>query len=153
MWQALAIDRVSKIKVHKVVKIAILVIFLIIAFRIAMPQLKKLLGMLKKSDEKKHVEELEESIDLKELTYPVSQYGIWADSLYTAMNGLGTDEQAIYDVFSEMRSNNDVAQLVVSFSVREDETLSQWLIGDLSDSEKKTVRKILSDRNITYNII
>jgi len=153
MWQAIAADRISKIKIHKVIRIALLVVFLLIAFRYALPHLKKLIEELKKSKEKQHVEELEDAVNEEKLSYPIAQYGIWADTLYSAMKGLGTDEQAIYNVFGSMKTNNDVAQLVVSFGVRSDETLAQWLRSDLSETEMGMIRRILSERNITYNVI
>jgi|GEM_PF-5367978 len=52
------------------------------------------------------------------LTYPKDQYVIWADSLYSAMNHAGTSWGAILDVFDNMRTNDDVKELINAYGVR-----------------------------------
>lgn len=84
------------------------------------------------------------------LTYKESEYKQFADRLFNAMDGVGTNEQAIYDVFGKMKTKADVLKLIAVYGVKDDETLSQWLYGDLSTSEIATVNNILSTQQIDY---
>jgi len=49
-----------------------------------------------------------------------------------------------------MKNKDDVLQLITSFGVKDGETLSQWIIGDLGDDEKATLNRLLSDKSINY---
>lgn len=57
------------------------------------------------------------------LSYPLTQYKSWADALekawYQYAFGIGTDEQAVYSIFSKLKNNNDWLQLQKAYGVRE----------------------------------
>jgi hypothetical protein len=103
-----------------------------------------------KTRNKKIINDLEEDVEVNKLSYPLSYYGIWAADIYNAVEGMGTNEQAIFDVFKKMKNKDDVLQLMTAFGVKEGETLSQWVIGDLGDDDKATINRLLSDKNINY---
>jgi hypothetical protein len=140
------------VKLPPIVRTALIILVLLIVLKFAMPYLKGILKGILPSPEKQHLDDLEEAIDDDQLSYPMAQYGLWADALYQAMDGWGTDEDAIYNVFSKMKTNNDLAQLNVSFGVKESQNLGQWLQDDLSDSEKNKVRSILTSNGVTLSI-
>lgn len=96
------------------------------------------------------IKEARKGIDESSMSYPNAQYKIFADRLYIAMKGFGTDEQKIYDVFNRMKTYSDVQALVVAFGVRDGETLSEWLNGDLSASEMAHLNAILASKSINF---
>lgn len=85
-------------------------------------------------------------------TYLDSQYNSYADALYTAMNGMGTNFDAIMRVFGAMKNDLDVAKLISAFGTKEDYNLTEWLADDLSDwlGEPDKLNKLLASKGITY---
>ena len=95
-------------------------------------------------------------------SYNGSQYRAFADSLYEAMSGMGTDEEEVFSVFRQMKNTLDVLLLTKAFDVRDytDDkffifnikpmNLNQWLSAELSTSNKAELNKILSSKGIKY---
>ena len=83
-------------------------------------------------------------------SYLDSQYTAYADVLFTAMDGFGTDEDAIFRVFTAMKNDLDIAKLINAYGLRKDESLAEWLQGDLSSSDMAKLNKILSTKGIKY---
>jgi hypothetical protein len=90
-------------------------------------------------------------------TYPDSSYTQWASSIVSAgFNTLGTNEQAIYDIFKKMMNDLDVAKLIVAFGNQRVEfsfqtmPLGAWLSTELDSSEMAVINKILRDKKIKY---
>lgn len=95
-------------------------------------------------------------------SYNGSQYRVFADSLYEAMSGMGTDEEEVFNVFRQMKNTLDVLLLTRAFDVRDytDDkvfifntkpmNLNQWLSAELSTSNKAELNKILSSKGIKY---
>ena len=106
--------------------------------------------------------------DIKKLSktekasYNGSQYRAFADSLYEAMSGMGTDEEEVFNVFRQMKNTLDVLLLTKAFDIRDytDDrvfifnvkpmNLNQWLSAELSTSNKAELNKILSSKGIKY---
>jgi len=98
-------------------------------------------------------------IDKSELSGSLADFEGWANQLYQAMNGSGTNEQTIYAVLGNLKTKSDYYQLVKSFDVRQNEgtfsnnfsgTLSEWLTFELDTNELTKVREILKKINITF---
>jgi hypothetical protein len=92
-------------------------------------------------------------------TYPDSTYTQYANAIYSAgFNTLGTDERTIYDIFSKMMNDLDVAKLIAAFGEQRVEfsfqslPLGAWLRTELSASEMATINKILTDKKIKYQL-
>ena len=85
----------------------------------------------------------------EKLSYQKYEYNNMADSLFTAMKGLGTDTDTIYNIFYRMNNKADVLQLVVSFGVRKGENLQQWMQGETKLSISK-INNILATKGIDY---
>jgi len=90
-------------------------------------------------------------------SYPSATYSQLADKIYAAvMYTWGTDEQAIYDVFNQMKNNLDVALLIKAFGKRRvefstlDQELGAHLSNDLDSSEITKINSILSSKGINY---
>lgn len=84
-------------------------------------------------------------------SYTNNQYNSYADRLYYAMKGLGTDEEEIGRVFSDMQNDLDVIALTNAFGVRDGYTLQAWLRGDLGSAAEmnRYVNDILRMKGIT----
>jgi hypothetical protein len=106
--------------------------------------------------------------DIKKLSktqkpsYNGSQYRVFADSLYEAMSGMGTDEEEVLNVFRQMKNALDVLLLTKAFDIRDynddkflifnikSMNMNQWLSAELSTSNKAELNKILSSKGIKY---
>lgn len=95
--------------------------------------------------------------------YTDTQFNGWADSLHQAMDGQGTDEDAIKDVFHFMKNKADVLKLIKAFGIKDytDDklfvwnvkplNLNEWLTTELDSEEKETyVNSQLKLNNINY---
>lgn len=83
-------------------------------------------------------------------SYTDGQYNQYAQVLFSAMDGVGTDEEAIFRVMRYMKKDIDVAKLIVAFGVKGDNTLGAWLQDDLSSTDMEQVNKILANKGIKY---
>jgi len=94
-------------------------------------------------------------------TYSESQFNGWADSLYTAMDGFGTDEDTIKSVFHYMQNKADVLKLIKSFGIRkrvynafvvagDDLNLNQWLTEEVTTETLAEINNELKTKNINY---
>jgi len=95
-------------------------------------------------------------------TYPASQFYGWANRLENAMFDIGTDENAIFEVFGSLRTNGDFIKLKQAFGVREytggylpgfvspDLGLDGWIQQELDGSEISELNAILQRKGITY---
>ena len=80
----------------------------------------------------------------RNLTYNNSWYATSVDSLYAAMKGPGTDEEAIYRIIDQIRTIDDWLKLVALFGKKDNETLPQWLTSELGSSECAKVNAVLN---------
>lgn len=100
---------------------------------------------------------LAKDISKSDLTYDLSQYVMMADRCYDAVYDIGTDEEALYSVFSKIRSNSDLLQLIKAFGNRGnivfqggEKTLAEWMASDLNNVEIEKVNDILARNGVTY---
>ena len=84
----------------------------------------------------------------------VTSYYAYANQLYNAFNqhifGWGTDEDAIYNVFSQMNNTSDVYKLIQVFGTKDGKTLDVWIRSELSRNELRKLNSILSNKGIAY---
>lgn len=111
-------------------------------------------GSAKRKDTKSSndvVDKVNKEIDPKQLTISDQQALSMASTLHSAMTSWwGTDEQAIYDVFSKCYTRSDVLKVVGAFGVKDGEDLSAWLRGDLDKDEMKVLNDLLTNKGINY---
>jgi hypothetical protein len=99
--------------------------------------------------------------DLRKLgqtpSYSDTSYVGFADKINSAgVTGFGTDENAIYDVFQQMKNDADVLKLIAAFGNRRIEFslawagLSGWLRSELDAREIAKINAILAGKGITY---
>jgi len=70
-------------------------------------------------------------------TYMDSQYIIFANALYSAMNGWGTDEIAVGKIMYKMKNDLDVNKLINAYGKKEGEDLSSWFTAEFDAEEDK----------------
>lgn len=76
-------------------------------------------------------------------SYSKQQFKSYADSLETAMDGMGTAWEDMEPVFEAMNNDLDVLLLIEAFGVRDDENLTEWLE---DDGVKEDANKILETK-------
>ena len=93
------------------------------------------------------------------LTYNPTQYKIFADNLFDAFTGPGSDEVRIRSVFQQMKNDLDVLELIKAYGTRDGGayawspkmTLIEQVPYDLTDSEILTyVNSPLQANGVTY---
>lgn len=135
-------------KTIKVVAISVVVLVVVAIIILIIVKYKgKLTDTIKNRE---LAESLDEEINQDDITLTQTQLNTFASSLYAAMDGLGTDEDKIYNVFRAMGTRSDVLQLIKTFGVKDGETLTEWLNGDLSSKEIDKINSILANNNINY---
>ncbi len=135
-------------KTVKVVAISVVVLVIVAIIILIIVKYKgKLTDTIKNRE---LAESLDEEINQDDITLTQTQLNTFASSLYAAMDGLGTDEDKIYNVFRAMGTRSDVLQLIKTFGVKDGETLTEWLNGDLSSKEIDKINSILANNNINY---
>jgi hypothetical protein len=92
-------------------------------------------------------------------TYSEAQFDQFGDLLQAAMEGMGTDENAIYSVMDKMQSKLDVLLLIKAFGIRyyqeflnvgENYTLDQWFQNELSQSAIDDINAGLAAKGIVF---
>lgn len=87
----------------------------------------------------------------QKLTYPLSQYLIFADTLYQSMKGSGTYEEEVAGVFYKMRNDLDILQLNRAFGKKDGYSLSEWIADDFSEEDKAYyINNILAKKKIKF---
>lgn len=104
--------------------------------------------MWKKYKDKQEV--ADEAGSTKGATFSDEQAKVYANALYTAMKGLGTDEKAVKNVFSNCKNDADVNLIILKFGKQKDETLSQWINDDFSaDGKEQYINSVLRANGCT----
>lgn len=140
-------DKKILIKYGSYALLALLIVVVIVAIiRIS----KKFLTSELTAAQQEHINSKE--IIESEVTLPKTEMQSLVAKLKTAFGrwGLGTDEDAVYDVFEALNSRSDVLSLINAFGVYKDHTLSEWVTKELSSSELEHVQEILSSKGIVF---
>lgn len=85
-----------------------------------------------------------------DLTQDTATYKKWAKKIKDAIAGWGTDEEAIYAVFRQIRSIGDYYSLENSYAEYGD--LIDDLYADLDKHEITELNEILSKNNVNYSL-
>lgn len=98
----------------------------------------------------KLIDEINKEQNTDDITLTQLQFNAYASSLKKALQGLGTDEKKIYNVFQQMNTRSDVLQLIKTFGVVDGENLNEWLNDDLNAKEIDKINQILAEKGINY---
>lgn len=91
----------------------------------------------------------------QKLSYPLSQYFIFADTLFNAMDSSlfdwGTAETTVAGVMYKMKNDLDVLQTVKAFGKRDGYSLAEWIAGDFEPEDKAFyINNILAKKGIKF---
>ena len=128
--------------------IAVIVIILLVVVIFAGVKIKNVISDSIK--EQKQVDEANKGIDEDKLTTTTSQYNTIVSKLYTAMEGMGTDEEAIYSAFGSLQTYSDLMQVMSNFGVKDGKVLREWIQEELNQTEIDKVNNILAAKSINY---
>ena len=98
----------------------------------------------------KNIAQANAEIDANKLSFTEAQYASLASKLYAAMKGLGTDEQAIFDVMATLKTRSDLMKLMSVFGVRDNKTLMEWIPSELSAKDMAKLNNILMAQSIVF---
>lgn len=140
--------KINNVTPGKLITWAIIVLIVIIIIWIIYRKIQK---AVQSGKDKQLVSEADNAIISNALTYPQADYKSMADKLFVAMDGAGTDEDAIKEVIAKLRTKSDWYALVKAFGVRKSTSmfssfsgnLIQWLADELSGSDRKEVNDML----------
>lgn len=85
-------------------------------------------------------------------SYNASKYESLANTLETAMKGWGTNEQTVFDVFSDLKNDIDFIELDKAFGIRDSVDMKGWLKDDFSTADIKALNNQLNNQSITKRI-
>ena len=117
----------------------------------------KIINKLKHNKSKDLIKEADKEIEKPSLTYKEVDYHSMADSLFGAMDGVGTSWQPIVTVIKKLKTRSDWYALVKAFGVRETTSmfstfkgnLIDWFSDELDESEYKYINDKLKLINVT----
>lgn len=85
------------------------------------------------------------------VSYSDSQFNSFADILYTAMNGVGTDEEGVAGIMYKMKNDADVLKLIQIFGQKDGYTLAEWIASEFSQEDKSFyINGILAKKGISF---
>lgn len=85
---------------------------------------------------------LDKRKDYKTLSAAAISY---ADILKKAIRGLGTDEEAIFSVFSRLDSKDNISEIALVYKNKYERDLLNDLLNDLTDKEKAQLMNIINE--------
>lgn len=118
------------IAVYVILGMLILGIFVYFIFK----EPKKVTDEEIKEGTQNEIDEIKESNPSIKQTYSNITYVQWADQIYHAVSGAGTNEDSIFQVFYQLKNKLDWAMLKKAFGVRDEMSLNAWLRDDLKVS-------------------
>lgn len=91
----------------------------------------------------------------QKLSYPASQYFVFADTLYNAMNSTlfdwGTAETTVAGVMYKMKNDLDVLETIKAFGKKDGYSLAEWIAGDFEPEDKDFyINNILAKKGIKF---
>lgn len=145
--------RLANINLSKVITWAIILLIVTIIIWLVYLKIKK---EIEASRNRQLVKESDSAIISNALTYTQADYKAMADKLFIAMDGAGTDEDAIKEVIAKLRTKSDFYALVKAFGVRKSTSwwsnfsgnLIQWLANELGGNDRKEVNDMLAKFNV-----
>jgi hypothetical protein len=141
-------------KIMSIGYIAALLLILFFVYKIL-----KGVGIIKSAEKKKEKAETEKAItDLR----GVPQFAVtyldnkrdyrsldalaqtYAEELRKALRGLGTDEEAVYSIFSRLQRKENITEIATVYKNRYNRDLLADLLNDLTDKEKAKLMNIIN---------
>lgn len=133
---------------NKYVKMGVVALVIALVIVVVYFVLRKIKSGVK---EAQLIAEANSEVDITKTNFTEQQYQTFAAKLYRAMKGAGTDEDAIYAVFSELESRSDLMKVMAAFGVKDGMTLNEWIADDCNQSEIDRINSILAIKGISFS--
>lgn len=133
----------------KLVAIMIIIIVVVVGFFLIKRGYTSLMAFI--NEQKYKIDLNQEIANGGGLSFSDVQFNSYANKLYASMKGVGTNEEAIFEVFNSIRTRADLLKLISVFGIKDEMSLSQWLYDDLSVKDLGKINAILSMKNIDYS--
>jgi hypothetical protein len=100
-------------------------------------------------------------INQRSLSYSTSEYGLMAQALFLAMDGIGTNKTNVMSVLNSMRTGDDMLMLIKQFGVKrygiitslwfgQDLNLIGWLNSEFKGSDLERIGTIFRSFGIPF---
>lgn len=149
MWFAALFNGKNGSMFRNVIYIGLIVTFLVIFTIVIVNKSKK---NKKDKEDERIIGQYENEVQPEKLTFSESEYNTMANGLFKAMDGIGTDEAAIYQVFQKLRTNSDVLKLQAAFGIRNDMDLFEYIRDDMNNNDIAKLNGYLAQHNISIRI-
>lgn len=142
----------DEITPKRAILMIIILIIIAVVIWVSSVYIKKLIGKIKGDSEI-----ADEELKGISATYSEAEYHTFAEKLFNAMNGAGTDKPTILSVFRQIKNNVDFLKLNNAFGNRkstywwfgnESGDLNQW-ITDEGDNLVVEINQILAQNGVT----
>lgn len=137
-------------KVRTGLIIAAIIIGTIVLWMVYTKVKAKMSAFKRTSENKAEVSVLQSQGQTK--SYTIAEYQRMGRQLYTAMAGMGTDEQSIYNVMGKLNNDLDFLGLDAGFGMKDGYSMQEWFDGDLSQSEKGKINNMMNSSGLTKRI-
>lgn len=140
-------------QVIKTIRFILIVLVLVVILSFSYKKIKKFID---KQKQKQIIDEVGSQIIPSELTYSEVEYKLMSQRLFIAMNGNGTDDDAIFDVLTNIKTTSDGLKLIQEFGVKETTVfwsdftgnLADWLQDELSSNDFQKAQQYFNNVNI-----
>ncbi len=146
----------------KVILAVVILILVYLSYKLVLKIQSGISSSIKQNKDKADLEELlnTHTTDVggsqinKVKTFAQAEYNLMADSLFTAMDGLGTSKNTIFAIISRLRTKADWFALVGAYGTRKASfgsfkgSLSLWLSDELGGTDKVRINNILGKFNV-----
>jgi len=141
----------------KVISIAMIIGLLVVVFIVY--KLLSGIGLIKTPAKKRAIKEKAEALNsmrtdeywnptyYKTQTYKSMNGPVimkYSGDLHDALMGLGTDEEAVYNVFSKLLNKCNVSELAAAYQLKFGRDLKTDLLNDMNDTEVATLMEIVN---------
>lgn len=135
---------------RRAIVIGVFIVVIIIILVIFWSRIKRLFqGLMNRSAATSQLNDVEQQTG-EVPTLSNASYYTYANQIYNACKGFGTDEDAIYNVFGQMNNTADVYKLIQVFGTKDNKTLPMWMRSELNSWEIKRLNNILANKGINY---
>ena len=140
----------SKIK-RQVIGTVILILIILVIYRI----IRKIRDNVKERDT---IRKAKGEINQNDLSFSDYEFKSFADRIFNAMDGIGTEETAIFHILKQMKTKSDMLALIVAFDTRKSKrwyssfegNMIAWLQNELDSYEHNSAAQIFQKLGIAY---
>lgn len=92
----------------------------------------------------------------EKLSYTEDSYKNMSNSLYKALDGIGTNDKLVKEVFNFPKNKTDILKIISVFGIKNGKNLKEWISDDYSDTnipfytDLSSLNNIFKRKNIIF---